>query len=152
MGMHGQEQTTIKAPPDRVWALVSDVTRIGEWSPETYEAAWIEPATGPAPGARFKGRNRRGMFRWSTKCTVTGCEAGRDFTFVVGTPEKPKTRWSYQFAPAAGEATEVTESWESLRYGALFKLFAPEAKATATLNEGARATLAKLKATAEAQD
>ena len=55
------EQVTVhvEAPVDRVWALVSDVTLMGEWSPEVYEAQWVDGATGPVVGARFKARNRR---------------------------------------------------------------------------------------------
>ena len=51
------------ATPAKVWDLVSDVTRIGEFSPETFDAKWVGGATGPELGARFKGhvkRNGRG--------------------------------------------------------------------------------------------
>ena len=36
----------MKATPEQVWDLVSDVTRIGEFSPETFEAEWVDGATG----------------------------------------------------------------------------------------------------------
>ena len=61
------------APPDRVWDLVSDVTRIGKYSPETFEAEWPDGATGPAVGAKFRGhvkRNRKGPIYWTT-CVVS---------------------------------------------------------------------------------
>ena len=32
----------VGAPPGEVWDLVSDVTRIGEFSPETFEAQWLD--------------------------------------------------------------------------------------------------------------
>jgi polyketide cyclase/dehydrase/lipid transport protein len=48
----------MNAPPARVWALIADVTRTGEWSPETHKAEWLDGATGPAVGARFRGRRR----------------------------------------------------------------------------------------------
>ena len=73
------------ATPDEVWALVSDVTRIGTFSPETFEAEWLDGATGPAVGARFRGhvkRNGRGPVYWTT-CEVTASEAGRSFGFDV---------------------------------------------------------------------
>ena len=69
-----------------MWGLVSDVTRIGRYSPETFGAEWIEGATGPALGARFRGhvnRNRRGI-KYSTSCTVTACDPGKTFSFGVG--------------------------------------------------------------------
>ena len=49
----------IAAPPDLVWDLVSDVTRIGEYSPETFEAEWLDGASGPRAGVRFRGHVRR---------------------------------------------------------------------------------------------
>jgi hypothetical protein len=43
----------LDAPPDQVWELVSDVTRIGEFSPETFEARWRRGLDGPEVGAKF---------------------------------------------------------------------------------------------------
>ena len=53
--MHDSVTVHMAAPPERVWDLVSDVTRIGRYSPETFEAEWIEGATGPAVGAELPG-------------------------------------------------------------------------------------------------
>jgi Polyketide cyclase / dehydrase and lipid transport len=58
-GMQGSKTVQIDAPGDRLWGMVSDVTKMGEWSPETFEADWIDGASGPAVGARFKGRDQR---------------------------------------------------------------------------------------------
>jgi hypothetical protein len=79
---------------------------------------------------------------------VVGCQPGKEFTFVVGTAEKPITKWSYTFAPS-GTGTDVTESWEALRYGFFSKLAAKPAKRTPVLDEGVAKTLASLKAKAE---
>jgi len=147
-GMQGSETVHVDVPSDRLWSMVSDVTRMGSWSPETYEAAWLDGASGPQVGARFKGRNKRGPFKWSTKCTVVAADPGKRFEFVVGTADKPVTRWRYSFAPSAG-GTDVTESWQSERYGFFSKLLQKPAKATAALNEGIKKTLAKLKQAAE---
>jgi hypothetical protein len=101
------------APPDAVWKLVSDVTRIGEYSPETFEAEWLDGATGPAVGARFRGhvkRNGKGPIYWTT-CTVTASEPGREFAFGVGSEDKPLNVWRYQLEPA-GDGTDVTESFQ----------------------------------------
>lgn len=146
--MRGEATVHIEAPPERVWSIVSDVTRMGQISPETYEAAWIGGATGPAVGARFRGRNRRGRMKWSTKCTVVAVEPCKEFTFVVGTRERPDTCWTYRIEPA-GRGTDVTESWESIRYGFFTRLLQRPEKAEAALNEGTLRTLANLKATAE---
>ena len=66
----------IDAPPEAVWALVSDVTQIGKYSPETFEAEWLDGATGPVVGAKFRGhvkRNGRGPVYWAP-CTVVVAE------------------------------------------------------------------------------
>ena len=63
------------APPAEVWDLVSDVTRIGEFSPETFEAKWTRGSTGPEVGAYFAGhvkRNGVGPTYWSPVITATG--------------------------------------------------------------------------------
>ena len=103
----------IDAPPDQVWALVSDVTKIGRYSPETFEAEWLEGATGPAVGARFRGhvkRNGRGPTYW-TAATVTVCEPNREFAFGVGAPGKVLNTWRYVLEPS-GDGTDVTESFQ----------------------------------------
>ncbi|HVB92170.1 MAG TPA: SRPBCC family protein [Acidimicrobiales bacterium] len=110
--MQGSVTVHMAAPPDRIWELVSDVTRIGSYSPETFEAEWIGGATGPAVGAKFRGhvrRNGRGPTYWTT-CTVTDCEPGRSFAFGVGTGERPLNVWRYAIAPV-GDGADVTESF-----------------------------------------
>src|SRR5579884_2115486 len=105
----------IDAPPDKVWALVSDITKMGEYSPEVVEAEWIGGATGPAVGARYRGhvrRNEKFPFLYWTTCEVTECEPGKAFEFVVLLGERPVNRWRYEFRPAPGGGTDVTESFD----------------------------------------
>jgi uncharacterized protein YndB with AHSA1/START domain len=107
--MHDSVTVHMAAPPARVWELVSDVTRIGEYSPETFEAG----ATGPAVGAKFRGhvkRNRKFPIYWTT-CTVLASEPGREFGFGVGPADKPLNVWRYRLEPK-GDGTDVTESFE----------------------------------------
>jgi hypothetical protein len=108
----GQTDTYVEASPERVYDLVSDITRMGEWSPETYSCTWIEGATGPAVGARFKGRNRRGLLRWSNVPEVIAAERGREFAFrrvVFGS----EVRWRYRMQ-SEGSGTRLSESYEVL--------------------------------------
>src|SRR3954454_13673555 len=111
--MHDAVTVNMAAPPEKVWSLVSDVTRIGEYSPETFEGKWIDDATGPAVGAKFRGhvkRNGKGPTYWTT-CVVTECEPNRVFAFAVGpTPEKALNSWRYELQPN-GDGTDVTESF-----------------------------------------
>src|SRR6187402_62567 len=105
--MHDSVTVTMHAPPERIWDLVSDVTRIGRYSPETFEAEWLDGATGPAVGARFRGhvkRNRKGPTYWTT-CTVVTSEPGREFAFAVGPGNHPVNVWRYRLEPA-GDGTD----------------------------------------------
>lgn len=104
----------VAAPAETVWALVSDVTRMGEWSPETTRGQWLGSTTGPAVGARFKGTNQLGSRKWQTVATVVECEPGRRFAFdVKGGPFKV-ARWSYTFEPTDG-GCRVVEEWDDHR-------------------------------------
>lgn len=99
--------TVIAADPDTIYDLVSDVTRMGQWSPETVEARWLGGATSARPGARFVGTNVIGRLRWSTKPTVVTAERGVRFAFRV--PGASGPLWSYDLDGVAG-GTRVTES------------------------------------------
>ena len=112
--MRGSVTVHMAASADLIWDLVSDVTRVGEFSPETFEAEWLGGASSPETGARFRGhvrRNGRGPVYW-TVCTVAACDPGREFAFTVAGPGgKTVNTWRYQLEPAA-DGTDVTESFE----------------------------------------
>jgi hypothetical protein len=97
----------IEAPAEVVYDLVSDVTRMGDYSPENTGAVWLDGATSPVVGARFRGTNRLGSMTWSTKPTIIAADRGRHFAFVV--PGRAATTWTYRFEPS-GEGVRVTES------------------------------------------
>lgn len=103
---------TIAAAPEAVWALVSDPTRMGEWSPENVGAKWLGEATRAAVGAQFRGANQNGRIKWKTKCTVTECAENEAFAFDVKTGPMPLARWAYRLRSVEG-GTEVTEEWTS---------------------------------------
>jgi uncharacterized protein YndB with AHSA1/START domain len=108
----------VAAPPARVYDLISDVTRMGEWSPETAACRWVGGATGPATGARFRGSNRRGPLLWTTSCTVTAADPGRRFAFSVSWAGVPIADWAYDLS-ADGAGCLVVESWADRRPGAM---------------------------------
>src|SRR4051812_6117951 len=101
----------IEAPPERGYALVSDVTKMGQLSPECHRCEWLDGASGPAVGARFKGWNKRGLMRWSTVSKVVTADAPVHFAWEV---EQSGMRWGYRFEPANGGA-KVTEYREEVR-------------------------------------
>jgi uncharacterized protein YndB with AHSA1/START domain len=149
--MVGEARVHIDASPEAVYALVADITRMGEWSPENTGCEWLDGATGAAVGARFKGKNKR-KAAWTTKCTITSADAGREFAFDVG---KGETRWRYRFE-AAGEGTDVIESFDIVKEpGALGRFFTkfgtgvPWSEREADMVKGMEETLAKLRVAAE---
>ena len=109
--MTGEATVEIGVPPDAVYALVSDVTRYGEWSPENLGGTWLDGATGPAVGARFKAKNKRKV-SWTTTCKVLTADPGREFSFSVG--KGGETVWGYRIeAVADGTRCRVTEWFTS---------------------------------------
>jgi len=152
-GLQGTEEVFIAASPDRVYRLVSDVTRMGEWSPECYHCHWLGGVSEPALGARFKGYNRRGWFRWSMVCTVTEAEPGRAFAFETKFGSKVQSRWRYQLEPAEG-GTLLKESFQGLwvTYVITRLFFGGLQNRRAQMEEGVRHTLQRIKAVAEAEE
>ena len=102
----------VDASAEAVYDLVADITRTGEWSPENQGGEWLDGATGPQVGARFRGRNKRKL-SWSTTAVVTESRRGAAFGFAVGkaAPEHPETTWRYTFTPS-GSGCDVTEQCE----------------------------------------
>ena len=144
--------TTIAADPLKVYALVSDLPRMGEWSPENTGGRWIRGSTGPEVGARFHGNNKRGVLRWSTTVEVTDATPGKRFAFDVTYGPVPISHWEYAFEPD-GAGCRVTESWTERRPGWM-RLASIPVMAVANRAEHNRrtmeATLAALKVAAEA--
>lgn len=141
----------MNASPSAVWEVVSDVTRVGEFSPETFGAEWLDGATGPAVGATFRGhvkRNEVGPVYWTT-CRVTRCEPEADFAFEVFVGKTPVNTWRYQLTPS-GDGTDVTESF-ALRPGVGSKIFwAVAGRWRGRRNErGMQQTLDRIKAVVE---
>lgn len=106
----------IGAPIDAVWNVVSDVTRVGEWSGECQGCAWLGGVDSPMPGARFQGRNRRGSIRWTRLNEVTSAEPPHSFVWqtVARFPYLDSTEWQLRLAED-GSATRVTETFDILR-------------------------------------
>jgi uncharacterized protein YndB with AHSA1/START domain len=109
--MRGGRSIEIAAPPQRVYAAISDLRRMGEFSPECRTVEWLDGATGPAPGARFVGHNRGGPVTWSRGGRIVCAEPGREFSFITEEGGRDSTLWTYRLRPA-GSGTSVTESYE----------------------------------------
>ena len=109
------DRITVNRSPGDLYAMVADVTRMGEWSP-ICKACWWDEGEGPRVGAWFTGRNELPERTWETRSEVVAADPGREFAFAVhGTI----ARWGYTFAAVEG-GTEITESWEFLPGGIEF--------------------------------
>ena len=100
----------INAPVEKVWAMVTDLPRMGEWSPENQGGEWAKGATGPAVGATFKGRNKNGKKKWGTNVVVNACDAPKKFSFGLMVNRKNWCDWVYEIEPTA-TGCRVTHSW-----------------------------------------
>lgn len=148
-GTQGQARIDVAAPPGVVYALVADVTRMGRWSPECYHCEWVDGATGPEVGARFRGHNRLGPARWRTTAVVTVAEPGREFAFaVLGADDREQTRWRYTFTPTES-GTEVVESYRFLWCPLINRIAELPVPRDRQLRRGLRHTLERIKAAAE---
>ena len=104
----------IAAPPERVYAAISDVTRMGEWSEECHSCEWHEGFGGPVEGATFDGHNRHGEHEWTTQGTVIEADPGRAFAFECSMFDVHFSTWGYRIEPAR-DGCSVTEWSEDLR-------------------------------------
>jgi hypothetical protein len=146
---NGEASVRIDAAPRIVYDLVTDITRIGERSPECYRCEWLDGATGPAVGARFKGYNRVGPIRWSTTCIVTTADPGREFAFtVVSGRGRDETQWRYLIA-GTDSTTTLTESYRFLWCPWAARVAELPFPRDRQLRRGLRETLAAIKRAAE---
>ena len=116
MGDNVTATCEINASAEQVWKMVSDLPRMGEWSPENEGGVWLKGADGPKEGVKFRGTNRQGKRRWKTIATIIDVEPGRKLTFRITVMGIPDSEWSYDFEPTDG-GCHVTESWTDQRPG-----------------------------------
>jgi uncharacterized protein YndB with AHSA1/START domain len=118
------DSVVIDAAPSTIYAQVSNPALMGRWSPEN-RGATVRDGGGKAyVGMVFDGRNTRGPFSWTTRCTVTAADPGERFAFRVRAigrrrPVLPGriATWEYRFERTAGGGTRVTETWIDDRRG-----------------------------------
>jgi uncharacterized membrane protein len=121
----------IDAPAEEVWALISDITRVGEWSVECRSCEWIDDVAEPAPGARFGGRNHRNVASWTRTCEVLAIEKPRCFVWrTLPTNVLPdSTERRFELEGDANQ-TDLTERFRILQlpglYERLFALMLPQ--------------------------
>lgn len=146
----GQHSIDIAAPPELVYDLIADISRMGEWSPECYRCEWLDGATAAAPGERFRGYNRLGLMRWQRTVVIDSAERGREFAFTTINDDaaRAETRWRYTMRPSPA-GTLLTESFEFLWCSVpnrLAEVLIPRGR---QVNRGIEETLRRIKRAAE---
>ena len=143
-----QAQVDIDAPPSKVWALISDLRRMPQWSPQ---CRWMKPFGPLRQGTRTLNLNRRNRLRWTTTCTIVEVIPEKKLAFRV---DVNRTIWSYELEPN-GEGTRVIESRHAengvtaISNLSVNALFGGTANFERELVEGMNASLANINAAAE---
>ena len=116
----GSVELLIRATPEEVYRVITDVASMGERSNECHSAAWLPGGPQSAEvGARFRGRNKSGLARWARICEVVEAQPERRFAFRT-VPERidltraDSTTWRYELLPRA-DGTLVRHSYEITR-------------------------------------
>ena len=114
----------VACSPVAAWQLVTDIPRIGAFSPECVAATWMNGAAGPAEGARFEGTNRvvdeatDNEFVWVRPCMVTVAKPPERFSYTVGDryDGTPATLWDFQIE-ATDTGCRITQRFQHLPQG-----------------------------------
>jgi uncharacterized protein YndB with AHSA1/START domain len=141
----------IDAPAERLYDMVADMPRMGEWSPECQQVEWLDGSTGPAEGARFVGHNHtgpRGLIKWSRRGRVLTADPGREFAFATEEGGTEGVVWRYHFERVE-QGTRVTESYKITRIPTWARILDVPTNRVRELRDGMQHTLEQLKRCAE---
>jgi len=147
----GTARIEIAATPEQVYRLISDITRMGEWSPECYRCTWLNGSGAAVSGARFRGYNKLGLYRWQTTAVITAAEEGRSFAFTTihDKTGREETAWRYDLLPSPG-GTLLAESFQFVWCPVINRLTELPVPRGRQVSRGILLTLSKIKAAAEA--
>jgi hypothetical protein len=162
--MTAAAEVEVSCSAGEAWDLVSNVERIGEFSPECVQAWWVADRPARAVGGRFEGRNRKvdadGIREWIRPCDVLVWQPGRQFSWAVGDryDGTPASLWTISIKPGSSgvvlsqEFRHVPDGLSGLRHWAEAdpERAADEVAArTADLERGMATTLGRMKAALE---
>jgi uncharacterized protein YndB with AHSA1/START domain len=143
-------ETEIAAPPARVWAALTDLRRMPEWSPELLRMVPLTPG-GLKVGQQYLGLNRRKAVIWPTRSVVAVLEPERTLAWDT---KSSGARWIYELSPEGSGTRVVHRRPVPRRLTLLSKAFAPLALGGSDghadeLEDGMAETLSRLKAAIE---
>ncbi len=104
----------VAAPPAVIFAAITDITRMGEWSPECVSAEWNEGFSAPALGAMFTGHNRNGDKEWSVEAKIVDLVDNQRFFFDCIVRDFVFSKWGYTIE-ATNSGCRITEYTQDLR-------------------------------------
>ena len=121
MGNRLEVSRDIAASTELVYATISDVTRMGEWSEECHACQWHEGHDGPVVGATFDGHNRNGEHEWTSQGKVIEADPGRAFAFECSMMDFHFSTWGYRIeptesgvaSPSGAKTCDPSPSWSS---------------------------------------
>ena len=143
----------IEAPAEQIYALLADLPRMGDWSPECRRVEWIASSNGPVEGARFIGHNQGGplgLMKWSRRGRVITADPGHEFVFVTEEGGREGTEWRYLLEASPG-GTRVTESYTVSWIPTWARMVDVPTNRARELRQGMEHTLEQLKCAAEAK-
>ncbi|WP_084223300.1 SRPBCC family protein [Mycolicibacterium holsaticum] len=136
------------APPEVIWELLTDITRMGEWSPECTGGQWLDGADRAVVGARFRGSNRWGPLTWATTCEIEIADRPHQFVYGASHSTGALTRWSYNLSPD-GTGTLLTERFQTVGTPRAVLIADRVLRRPRKLAHGMAATLSRLSTAAE---
>ncbi len=147
MNHTGSIDIAVAAPV--AFAALADLPAMGRRSPENTGGVWLGGASGPAPGARFRGTNSHGEESWATVATVTDFDPPRTFAFNVTYGKLKVARWVFTVEETP-TGCRVSEHWTDQRGIALRRWAdAQDYDRVEFTRESIRATLEALKSELE---
>jgi uncharacterized protein YndB with AHSA1/START domain len=146
-----EDSVEIDAPPARVWALVSDVRRMAEWSPQVTSTRLRAGYDEVALDAEFTNRNRQGELEWTTHGRIVRYEPERLIAFRI---EENWLVWSFTLEPVGDgsrlvQRREAPDGLSDLSHDLTVGYLGGHEAFTATMRAGMRETLERIKAEAE---
>ena len=144
-------ETTVAAPPGRVWSLLTDLGRMPEWSPELVRMVALKPG-GLRAGQWYLGINRRKLVVWPTRSVVAVLDPGHVLAWDT---KSSGARWIWEISPDPAGTKVVHRRPVPDGVTLLSKVFAPaflggNDEHADELEAGMARTVAALKAAAEA--
>jgi hypothetical protein len=117
----GEVEAFAAAPPEVVWPIVADLTRIGEWSHECGRVEYVGGAAAAAPGVQFRGDNHVGRVNWSRVSEFVAVDAPKVLAWrTIPTWRYPdSTEWRIELEPVDG-GTRLVQRFEVLKLNPVF--------------------------------